>query len=105
MPQHDFLTDPLALDVLSTMNETTLFKLKPHMTQEQLDQMRRVARRFQNVAVQIDYAKALALNGRMPEARHELDILRGLYDPPQYEAIEEQWRDWLDEKKAELSKP
>jgi len=104
MPHHDFLDAPLVLDLLATMNKTTLFKLKAGMTQEQLEQLRKVARRVQNAAVQVDYAKALALNGHMDGALHELDNLRGLYDPEQYESIEKEWRDWLGEKDAKVPK-
>ncbi len=101
-PHHDYLTDPLVLDLLATMNQTALRKLSPGMTPDEIKQMHDIARRVQNPAVQIDYAKTLALNGRMPEAQHELDILRSLYSPSVFVSIDKEWKEWLADNKARL---
>ncbi len=103
-PHHAFVERPLLLDVLSTTNRTALRELEPGMSPSEIDEMRTVARRVQNPAVQVDYAKALALNGRMSEAQHELDILRSLYGAEPFAAMESEWRAWLTDNASRLPK-
>lgn len=95
---HDYLDKPWVLDLVATSNRTALQDLHPGMSIAELDEMRSVARRVQNPAVQIDYAKALFLNGRSSEAQHELEILRSIYSPESFAAIENEWRTWLAER-------
>ncbi len=103
-PHHDFYNEPLALDLLSSMNRAALRPLRPGMSPEEINEMRNVARRIQSPAVQIDYAKTLALNGRLDEAWHELAILRSLYAPEVYAAIENEWKNWMGDNASLLPK-
>ncbi len=94
-PQHDYLEDPLLLDHLALLNKTARYRLTNHMTSQQLDDMRRVSRRFHNTVLQLDYAKALALNGQLSVAEHELLLMRSMYESRGYKSIEQQWQEWL----------
>lgn len=94
-PHHDYLKTPWILDLLAVNNSSALREIKPGMLPKDIVEMRSIARRIQNPVSQIDYAKALALNGRRPEAQHELAILRSLYAPEVFAAIQREWESWL----------
>ena len=94
-PQHDYLEQPLVLDQLALLNSTARYQIGPGMSQLQLDNMRAVARRYQNTVVQLDYARALALNGKLEQAQRELVLIRSLYDAAAYRQVEQQWQHWL----------
>ena len=87
---------PLLLDHLALLNKTARYRLTNQMTEQQLDNMRLVSRRFHNTVLQLDYAKALALNGQMALAQHELLVMRSLYESKGYQSIEQQWQEWLE---------
>jgi O-antigen ligase len=88
LPSHESLSQPLVLDQLAAMTA---------MPAEQIENLRTVTRRFHFLPLRLDYARALALNGRLPEAEHEIQILHGLYQPYRFKLIEQQWRNWLRE--------
>lgn len=104
-PHHDFYEAPLILDVLSTMNRAALRPLHPGMSADEIEEMRTVARRIQIPAIQVDYAKTLALNGKMSAAQDELAILHSLYSPEAYAAIESEWKTWLADNASRLPNP
>jgi len=58
--------------------------------------------RFHLLPTKMEYAKALALNGRMAEAQRELQMIRAIYHPSLWALIEKDWLGWLDEHRAEL---
>ncbi len=62
----------------------------------------RFARRFHLLPTRIEYAKALALNGRLAEAQAELQMIRGVYHPERWALIERDWLDWLEQHRADL---
>lgn len=86
---------PWVLDQLGLLNESAHFEPRPGMPPEQIDKLGRLARRFHLLPTRFTYAKALALNGRMPEAQHELMTIRSIYRPEVYAAIERDWQAWL----------
>ena len=86
---------PWVLDQLGLLNESAHFEPRRGMPPDQIDKLGRLARRFHLLPTRFTYAKALALNGRMPEAEHELLTIRSLYRPEVYAAIESDWQDWL----------
>ena len=90
---------------LAALNVSSNFELRAGMPPEQIEQLHRLARRFHLLPTRIDYAKALALNGRAAEAEHELRIIRSAYPPAQYERIERDWRAWQEEHRGELTAP
>ena len=94
-PVHDSLTHPWVLDQLAALNETAHFQIRTGMPHEEIALLGLVARRFHLLPTRIDYAKALALNGRMDEAEHELRLIRGIYHPVLYQSIEQDWEQWL----------
>ncbi len=85
----------LVLDQLEALNLSAHFKLTKDMSPETLEQMRVLARRFHILSVRFEYAKALALNGKSNQAEDEMGIIRSIYPPVQYAAIEREWRSWL----------
>jgi hypothetical protein len=91
------------LDQLEAANETAKIVIRPGMTAEELSKLERVARRFHFLYARMDYAKALALNGRMGEAEAELRKLRGIYHPTHYARIERDWNQWLGENRARIA--
>lgn len=86
---------PWVLDQLGLLNESAHFEPRPGMPSEQIDKLGQLARRFHLLPTRFTYAKALALNGRMPEAEQELLTIRSLYRAEAYAAIEHDWQDWL----------
>lgn len=58
------------------------------MRPEDIALLKRVANRFPYGALTYRYVEALALNDRLPEARQELEILKGLYGPMYFQAIQ-----------------
>ena len=92
---HEPPTAPWVLDQLGLLNESAHFEPRRGMPTEQIDKLGQLARRFHLLPTRFTYAKALALNGRMPEAEHELLTIRSLYHPAVYDAIERDWQDWL----------
>jgi hypothetical protein len=98
-PKHDFQRKPLVLDQIASVAKTALFKLKPDMPADEIAALHATARRFQSISTQIDYAKALALNGQSALAEQELEIVRSNYSPANYVAIRNEWQAWLSEKR------
>ena len=94
-PPHDYLEQPLVLDQLALLNSTARYPVGTGMSERQLDSMRAMARRYQNTVVQLDYARALALNGKLELAQRELVLIRSLYDASAYRQVEQQWQQWL----------
>ena len=66
---HEPHTGPVMLDQLAALNTSAHFKVRPGMPADELVQLGRLARRFHLLPIRIEYAKALALNGRMAEAQ------------------------------------
>ncbi|MDO9072102.1 MAG: Wzy polymerase domain-containing protein [Rubrivivax sp.] len=88
-------SEPLILDQLAALNASSRIVVSAGMPVDQLDAMRTLARRFHILSTRMDYAKALALNGRLAEAEHELIIIRSVYDETRGARIEREWRTWL----------
>ncbi len=66
---------------------------RPNMKHEEIENLRRVTRRFAYSAISNRYAIALALNGETDKARHELAIIKGMYSPNHYDATMEVLRE------------
>ena len=92
---HQNLDEPWVLDQLGALNASARLEAKPGMTPAQLEAMHRLARRFHMISVRLDYAKALALNGRMADAEHEMQIIRSVSHPAVYRPLARHWQDWL----------
>jgi hypothetical protein len=86
---------PLILDQLVALNASAEFVVRAEMPAAQLIAMRKLARRFHILSTRLEYARALALNGRLPEAEHELQIIRSSYEGERGARIEREWRAWL----------
>jgi hypothetical protein len=90
-------TQPYVLDQLAALNATARFDIRAGMPSAQIQDLAVVARRFHILPIRMDYARALALNGRQADAEHELQVIRGIYAPVIYERIEAEWQRWLRE--------
>ena len=88
---------PVMLDHLAALSEGMQYEIRPGMPPDQIERLGRLARRFHLLPTRIDYAKALALNGRMVDAQAELQMIRGIYHPSLWAQIERDWLDWLEE--------
>jgi hypothetical protein len=93
--QHEDLSGVWVLDQLAALVESADYHVAPGMPEEQLQKLHALARRFQILSVRYDYAKALALNGRLNEAEGEMRIIRSAYPTVQYLPIDGEWRAWL----------
>lgn len=93
--QHRDVQQPLILDQLAALNASAEFVVSVDMPAAELTALRNLARRFHILSTRLDYAKALALNGRLPEAEHELQIIRSSYEGERGARIEREWRAWL----------
>jgi O-antigen ligase len=100
---HEATKQVFVLDQLQELNVTTAYKIRSGMPEEQIEAMRRVARRFYQLRNRLDYAKALALNGRMGEAEGEMLRVRAVFPDVFYTPIENVWKDWLIENQAEIA--
>ena len=83
------------LDQLDLLNAAAHFKVRAGMPPDEIEKLGRLARRFHMLPERYTYAKALALNGRLPEAEHELLTIRSIYKPASYASIERDWQTWL----------
>lgn len=96
-PPRDYLERPLLLDHLALLNASAHFSIAAGMPPAQLQQLRLLARRFNIPSARLDYARALALNGRLDDAEAELRVMRALNPASRFHEIDAQWRAWLRE--------
>jgi O-antigen ligase len=94
---------PVMLDQLALLNACSHIQVRSGMPADEIVQLGRAARRFHLLPSRIEYAKALALNGRGTEAQVELQMLRGVYHPDLWVQIERDWLGWQAQHHAELS--
>lgn len=96
--RHESLETPWVLDQLGALNSSARIQISPGMPAAQLEELHRLARRFHILSIRLEYAKALALNGRGLEAANEMQIIRSVYHPNRFEQIERDWHTWLKSK-------
>ena len=92
---HESLEAPWVLDQLAALNSSARIQIASGMPAAQLEELHRLARRFHILSIRLEYAKALALNGRGAEAAKEMQIIRSVYPSSRFEQIERDWRAWL----------
>ena len=92
---HQSLEAPWVLDQLAALNSGARIQIAPGMPAAQLDELRRLARRFHILSTRLEYAKALALNGRSTDAAKEMQIIQSIYPPRRFDQIDRDWRAWL----------
>lgn len=95
---HESLETPWVLDQLAALNSSARIQIAPGMSATQLEALHQLARRFHILSVRLEYAKALALNGRGTEAAKEIQIIRSVYPASRFDQIERDWRAWLKSK-------
>ncbi|MEZ5605653.1 MAG: Wzy polymerase domain-containing protein [Burkholderiaceae bacterium] len=96
-PIYDPYAHPFILDQFAALNASSRIELRAGMPAEELQELGVIARRFHLLRSRMDYAKALALNGRMPEAEQEMTVIRATYHPSRFARIEDEWRQWLEQ--------
>jgi O-Antigen ligase/Virulence factor membrane-bound polymerase, C-terminal len=100
--QHEPHSGPVMLDQLALLNACARIEARRGMPTNDIDQLGRLAKRFHLLPSRIEYAKALALNGRAAEAQAELQMVRGVYHPDLWAQIERDWFRWQTEHRTEL---
>ena len=76
------------LTQMGEMLDASRMRPHPEMSREEIALLKRVAERFPYGALTYRYLEALALNGQIDAAKAELRVLRGLYGPMYYKAIQ-----------------
>ncbi len=94
-PDHTHFEKPWVLDQLAALNASARIKIAPGLSPEEMQGLKALARRFHMISTRLDYAKALALNGKAEEAEAELRIIRSVCHDKQFLKIEREWRAWL----------
>lgn len=101
--EHDAHRGLVMLDQLAALNASAHDEIERGMTFEQIERLGRLARRFHLLPTRVDYAKALALNGRLAEAQAEMQMIRGIYHPALWAKIEQDWLDWQGQQRSDLT--
>ena len=99
---HESHRGPIMLDQLAALNASAHYSIRAGMPASEIDTLRRVARRFHLLPSRIAYAKALALNGSMPQALAELRMMQSVLPVAHYAQVDRDWRAWLAENEAAL---
>lgn len=86
---------PWVLDQLAALNASARIRVAPGMPKQQIQELHVLSRRFHVISLRIDYARALALNGQLAQAEHEMKIVRSVSPPATYARLEREWRSWL----------
>jgi hypothetical protein len=87
-------TQAFVLDQLAALSSSASLVPASGMSAAQLEQLRLLARRFHILSTRLDYAKALALNSQEAAAETELQVIRSVCPPAQFEQIIQHWRLW-----------
>ena len=101
MPDHTHFEKPWVLDQLAALNASARIRIAPGLSPEEMQSLKALARRFHMLSTRLDYAKALALNGKAEEAEAELRVIRSVCHARQFLKVEREWRAWLQEHKIE----
>lgn len=83
----------LLLTQLSSLLQATRTNPMPGMSVTQLESLRKATMYYPWTAIQNRYALALALNGNVPEAQRQLNVMRVMHGDMVYEAIRQNWRE------------
>jgi Virulence factor membrane-bound polymerase, C-terminal/O-Antigen ligase len=99
---HEPRSGPVMLDQLDLLNRSAHYEIRRGMPPAEIESLGHLARRFHLLPTRFEYAKALALNGRMPEANVELRMIRSVYHPLLWAQIERDWLAWLARERLEI---
>lgn len=90
------------LTQLDAMLAASRMQPTPAMAEEDIDALRRSAMRYPWSALQNRYALALALNGKVPEALQEMQVIRAMHGEVHYDRLKLYWKTLEDEKYPQL---
>ncbi|MFZ2387350.1 MAG: Wzy polymerase domain-containing protein [Polaromonas sp.] len=88
-PEHH-LPKVILFDQLGVLLDDTRFTPTPDMSTEAMELVKNAALHYPWSATQYRYALALALNGNMPEAARQIQVIRRLWGEKQYEGVKRQ---------------
>lgn len=88
---------------MATMLNASRLRPHPGMSSDEMETLRTSSSRFAYGAVRFRYAQALALNGNVPEASHQMTIIRGMFGEGYYAACKEEIRRLQTEKYPQLA--
>ncbi len=100
---HEAQVGPVILDQLAALNASAHLAPRPGMPTSELALLGKVARRFHMLPTRMDYARALALNGRINEAQSELQMVRAVSPPAQWARIDREWLGWRQQNQRAIS--
>ena len=87
-------SDLLILDQLATLNASAAVTPGAAVDRAQLEDLRRLARRFNIISVRLAYAQALHASGDRAGANREIRLMKGIYGEQRFRQIEQQWVNW-----------
>jgi hypothetical protein len=89
------------LSQMAALQRATRLQPVPHMTEQQLDDMRRAVLRFPGGGLALRYAMALGMNGDPAGAQRTMAVIRGVYGTAFFAEAQKIWFEHA-EKNAEL---
>jgi len=89
------------LSQMAALQRATRLQPVPHMTEQQLDDMRRAVVRFPGGGLALRYAMALGMNGDPAGAQRTMAVIRGVYGTAYFAEAKKIWFEHA-EKNAEL---
>lgn len=92
---------PHVLTQLGAVLEVTRIQPGPAMPAEQLERLKQVAMRYPWSEPRYRYAQALAMNGNMPEATRQMQVIRALHGERVYSTLQTQFEKGLRERHLE----
>lgn len=90
MPSIDY-SEIMVLDQLSALSKVTRLRIKPAMSQSDIQMLKNVALIYPWSACQSRYALALALHGEIAEAQRQLEVVRAMHGQKTYRSIKNRW--------------
>ena len=71
---------------MAAMLKASRQAVMPDMPVQEIENLRKVSTRFAFGAIRYRYSLALALNGKTDDAKHQLDVIRGMYGERYFDA-------------------
>ncbi len=92
--EHEVLPSAWVLDHLVALNQSAKIRVRRGMPAHEIDELHRLARRFHMVGGRLDYARALALNGRSADAEDEMQRLHSVLPAARGAQTRAAWQAW-----------
>lgn len=84
---------PIFLNQLEKLVYASMQKPKENMSQEEIEDLRKISFRFPWLKIQNNYAISLALNCKPYEAARQLKIMHAMHGAQRFEAVKQEWHE------------